>query len=213
MGPAVNGRDTLYLGSQSKPRQQLLKEVGIFFKILTHQSTEEVATRDLDFFGQVLAIAQNKMDHLDLPDKSTVEKERFFVVTADTLVRTVNTNQVFGKPESIQDAKRMLTQIYDQRVEVATACCLELKAWEGNKWKVVLFMHWVSEALIEFKVPADEIDNYLEKVPEALHSSGAGIVEGYGQNYFKSIQGSYAATKGLPIYELRQALIEFGFIF
>jgi len=191
----------------------LLYEAGITYKLLSHQSDEDVDALGLAFFQHVLAIAQHKMDHLTLPEYSSETGDYLFVLTADSLVRATKNNQLLGKPGTIENAKKMLRIIRDQVVEVATGCCLEKKTWDGSRWKTDDFKHWVTEALVEFIVDDSSIDLYLEKAPEALHSCGGGVVEGYGQNFFKSIQGSYSAVKGLPIFELRQALNQMNFKF
>ena len=205
--------DILYLGSQSKPRRKLLEEVGIPYQVLDHQSDENVDTRDLDYFAYVLAIAQHKMAHIILPEHSAQTGDYIFVVTADSLVRAVESNEIFGKPKDKEDAKRVLRILRNQPIEVATACCLEKKIWNGSAWKLQSFDYWVTEAIVEFSIEEDHLELYLKRVPESFNSAGASIIENFGQNYFKSIKGSYTATKGLPLFELRQALIKFGFKF
>lgn len=204
-------KNILYLASQSSSRQQLLREVEIAYQVIDHNSDEIVDTRELDFFGQVLAIALHKMEHVVLPMPQDVGSDVLFVLTADSLVRTVHTNEIFGKPRDRAHAQYMLTTMFGNQIEVATGCCLEKRRWDGHHWQVEGFKHWATEALIEFWVPEAEQVRYLEQNPGALGSAGAGVLEAKGQRYFKSVRGSYTAALGLPVYELCLALDELGF--
>lgn len=197
-----------------------MKEACIPFQVLTHTSDEEVAKEGVDFFGYVLAIAQHKMRALELPTSfchpglsSGSSHNYLFVLTADTLVRTVHSNQIFGKPSDERDARRMLRILRDEPAEVATGCCLEKKIWNGAAWQTHDARLWTISAVVEFFIDEDSVDEYFKKMPQAFQSSGTAIIEGFGQNFFKSIQGSYTATKGLPIFELRQTLKTLGFRF
>jgi predicted house-cleaning NTP pyrophosphatase (Maf/HAM1 superfamily) len=42
-------------------------------------------------------------------------------------------------------------------------------------------------------------------------SCGAGRIEDFGENFLKSVNGSYTTILGLPMFELRRALKEIGF--
>ncbi len=204
-------KNMLYLGSQSSSRQKLLTEAGIPFQVISQNSAEQVDISGLDFFGTVLAIAQDKMQHVVLPTVQEVGQNYLFVLTSDSMVRTTNTGEIFGKPKDAEHAKHMLRTMYGSLIEVATGCCLEKRIWDGRHWNVDTFKHWVTQARVEFWVAEHELDDYLERHPEVYFSAGAGILEGSGQVYCKSIHGSLTAALGLPLYEVRQALNELGF--
>lgn len=55
------------------------------------------------------------------------------------------------------------------------------------------------------------IEIYCEEYPEFLSIAGALIVEEYGAQFFKSLNGSYGVALGLPLFELREALELIGF--
>jgi len=46
-----------------------------------------------------------------------------------------------------------------------------------------------------------------------MYCCGAGMVEGFGASFLKSINGSYSAVIGLPLFELRDALKKLDFKF
>ena len=61
-----------------------------------------------------------------------------------------------------------------------------------------------------FEVPEEWIDIYLEK-SVGLRASGAIAIEDFGEQFLKSVSGSYSAIVGLPMFELREALSQLGF--
>lgn len=205
-------KNFLYLASQSKTRQQLLEIADIPFKLISHKSDERVSDSGLSFEQYVLAIAQEKMQEIIYPPKSEIEFNKpYFFLTSDTLVRGLSSSEVFGKPKDLQDAKRMLRALRDQTILVATACCLEKKIFDGKEWKNIDQKHWVVTATAEYCVDEESLDKYLEKVPSALSIASGATIEGYGHNFVKTIDGSYSAALGLPIFELRQILKKMNF--
>ncbi len=206
-------KDILYLGSQSRARQRLLDYAGIRYKVLTHQSSEECEQQNKPFDEYVLAIAQSKMQALVLPPRTEIDTDYLFVVTADTLVRNPRTDQVLAKPNDRQHAIAMLTEERGGPIEVMTGCCLEKFQYINGSWSVTDKAHWAMSAMVEFYVDKESVNRYLEIFPFALHCSGAGVVEDHGLSYLKSVQGSYTAVIGLPLYELRQKLASMKFRF
>ena len=204
--------DILYLGSQSKSRQKLLTEVGLPYKVLDHKSDESLSSQGIRFFDYVLALAKHKMDHVVFPEYSVGTKENIFILTADSLSEIRSSGQILGKPKDRQDAIRMIRLVQEEPVVVATGCCLEKRAVVEGRWVLKQSQSWVTSAEIEFFVDEDCIDLYLKRMPEVLFSCGAENIEGFGQLFFKSIKGSYSAVIGLPLFELRQALLSMNFV-
>ena len=198
---------TLYLASQSKSRKMLLDIAGIPYHVISHTSDECGVELKKSFDEYVLAIAQHKMDHVIIPDGLDSSKS-ILVLTADTLMRTEKTKIIMGKPKDKADAKRMLELECQEPLELVTACCLDKKEFRATEWVTVKKKHWVTKATLEFCVDKDSVDNYLEKVPNAMFACGAGIIEGFGLNFLKNMNGSFSAIMGLPLFELRQALRE-----
>ena len=59
-------------------------------------------------------------------------------------------------------------------------------------------------------MPDNWIDIYLEKTPY-LDVSGGMAIEKYGNQFLKTVQGSYSTIIGLPLFEVREALEKLGF--
>lgn len=206
-------KDILYLGSQSLARQNLLKSAKIPFKLLAHGSDEVLEEQCTTFAGHVLAIAQGKMRSLALPSREQIGQDYIFVLTADTLIKDLATDTILSKPVDRQAAIEMIASERNGPVEVTTGCCLEKFYFNNGQWELETSAHWTTCTLIEFFVDEDCVDLYLEELPIALQCSGAGVIEGHGLSYLKSIQGSYTGAIGLPLYELRQALRKLEFKF
>ena len=206
-------RDVLYLGSESRARQHLLDLAQIQYRVLAHGSDERREAEYLSFDEEVLAIARHKMQTIKLPDPLTAGTEYLFGCTADTLIRNPTTGRIFEKPIVRADAGSMLTEERTGAVQVVTGCSLKKFVWREGAWRTDKMAHWTNSALVEFCVDQDSIDRYLQALPIALHCSGAGVVEDHGLSYLKSINGSYTAVIGLPLYELRQELKKMVFKF
>lgn len=206
-------KDILYLGSQSKSRQKLLEETGYSYQILDHKSDEESVKIKDDFYEYVLDIAQHKMDCVVLPEYSESTGDTIFVLTADTLVRTKDTHHVFGKPRDRKHAKEMLRKYQEEPAEIVTGCCIQKKVWQDDAWKAEGKKSWTTVSFVELFIDEDDLDVFLEGAPHALCAAGSAIIELYGQNFCKAIQGSYSSIIGLPMFEVRQALKELCFKF
>jgi predicted house-cleaning NTP pyrophosphatase (Maf/HAM1 superfamily) len=55
------------------------------------------------------------------------------------------------------------------------------------------------------------VDEYYQQMPEAMYACGGSIIERYGMNFLRSINGSLTAIIGLPLNELHKRLTETGF--
>lgn len=205
--------DTIYLGSQSRSRQRLLKEANIPFIVLDHKSDEEAITRDPDFKQYVTAIAKSKIETLGLPHPADIKTDYIYVLTADTLIRTIENDQILAKPVSLEHAKDMLQRISAGPIDVQTGCCLRHYKKTVTNWQLEKEIQWVSGATIEYIQEHEEFDTYVKQLPFILAISGGCAAEGYGQNFFKSINGSLTAVYGLPVFELRQELKKLNFVF
>ena len=197
----------LLLASGSKSRKQLLEEAGIPFRVISHCSRESVGA-NLPIEERVKAISTDKITCVDM---STANKEKSaFILTGDTLAG-LRSGEVFGKPKDLEDAKKMLGMMFGKKVVVVTGCCVERRVWRDGEWKTDEQREFTAGAVCRFDVPSEMMDEYFRRMPEALYACGGAIVEGYGQQFLKSIAGSYSSVLGLPMAELREVLIKLGF--
>ena len=107
----------LILASNSPRRQQLLRDLGIHFTIIT-QSIEEVFPSDL---------ALNQIPEFLAKQKAEAFKElstNEMLLTADTIVTLQN--KILGKPQSEKHAALMLSDLSGKTHQVYTGVCLRL---------------------------------------------------------------------------------------
>lgn len=201
MYPAMKQPLPLYLASSSSSRWRLLSESKIKSILIGHSSSEQLEQGNLSRTEYVLAIAQDKMNKVLF---SANMPSTFLVLTADSLVYGVDSKKFFGKPKDLADARTMLRAVRNEVVEIITACCL-VKFKEGVEEKR---REWVTTSKVQFSVSESDLETYLSECPDALMSAGGGILEGFGAQFLKSIEGSYSGALGLPLFELRQALLE-----
>ncbi len=191
-------------------RQHLLDLAEIPYTVLKQTCDECAVNLEKSFDKYVLAIAQEKINHVIIPEKLQ-DDSPIFILTADTLMRLQESKTILGKPKDKDDAKQMLNLMQTEPIELVTGCCLEKRKWANNTWQTASKKHWTMPATIEFCVPDEEMDLYFEKMPYALSACGAGIIEDFGLNFLKRIDGSFTAVLGLPLFELRRELKAMGF--
>lgn len=197
----------LLLGSGSRSRRFLLSEVGISFVLLEQSFDESTCDWGLPLQKLVESIAKQKMEHLILPKGE--EGQEIFVLTADTLTQDCNGNML-GKPETHENARKSLAAVREGKVRVGTAFCLEKKVYKFDTWQTQERILQFVDAQCSFEVPDECMQEYLEKT-YAVHCSGGIMIEGYGEQFVRSIHGSYHTIIGLPLFELREALEKIGF--
>lgn len=207
-------KDILYLGSQSPSRKALLESAGFKVELLRHLSDETLPEGQgaLDCAAMVKAIAIAKMDALDkTPLLDVSEGQRLYLVTADTLTQDRQTGEIFGKPKDRDDADRMLDREY--LVDIFTGTCVRAYSRSGEHFSQLFEKSWSTVTTTEFFVPRSYRNFYFSLMPQALYACGAGVVEGAGFLFLKSVQGSFTSVIGISLYELRLVLEEAGFCF
>ncbi len=196
----------LLLASSSKPRQALLEEAKIPFELIKQDADEHEVDQTLPLEKRVLAIAQHKMNHAQLP--AGKEGDVVVVLTADTMGNGTD-GVVHGKANDYDDAVAKVKGLTDPYI-TATGFCLEKKAFKDGQWSTIQKVEKVVSATYSFIIPDHWIERYL-KYSWGLNASGSIAIENYGEQFLKTINGSYTTVKGLPMFELREALEEVGF--
>ncbi len=205
--------DTLFLCSSSSIRQKLLTDAHIPFLCIPHHADETAIpfTGSLDTF--VTTIAKKKLESIDPSTIQQATNESLFLLSADTLVQGTISKKIYGKPENSTHAHQIITEISQEPLEVITGCALAHYQKQNQQWTKANITIFSVGALISFMIPQEEIELYLKRSPHALHAAGATTIENYGALYLQSIQGSYTAVMGLPLFELKEELKRLMFRF
>jgi septum formation protein len=178
----------IILASQSPRRQELLRQMGVRFRVVTDEVAEEHGR------GRA-ARAICKRNALA---KAAVVAEKFpkqTVLGADTLVHLGD--ELFGKPASLAEARRMLGRLSGRTHQVTTACALVC----GGRKKIFS----VTTRVTFRELSARQISVYLRAVP-VLDKAGAYAVQEKGEWIVEALHGSFTNVVGLPVERLRREL-------
>ena len=200
-------KNILYFGSKSQPRKMLLEEAKIPFIVVEQDANETHCDWSLPLAQLVLSIALYKMQHVILPAGKT-EGEICFVLTADTMSHD-KTGKIHGKPIDREDAIAKI-KAARQGSFLCTAFCLDKKIWRDGRWEIQQRIADIVSSEFLYLVDDEWMDYYLENTPY-LEVSGAIAVEKFGNQFLKTVNGSYSTIIGLPLFEVRKALDKLGF--
>ena len=183
----------LILASQSPRRHQMLKELGLDFKIQT-KDVEEVYPDHLKGEEIPVYLAKLKAEAFVL---NMNEKE--LVITADTIVCVDDI--VLGKPKNRDEAVGMLQMLSGRSHQVISGVCLKSKEKEVS-FSTTTHVHFKELSL-------EEIDYYIDNYKPFDKAGAYGIQEWIGFVGIDGIEGSYFNVVGLPIQRLYQELSKF----
>jgi len=192
------GRDKpqIILASASPRREQLLREMGLHFRIVVPGDVEELSAGAAP---DVLAMqnAQRKARAVAGIHPNSL------VIGADTVV--ILGGRFFGKPVDWADAHRMLTELAGHRHDVITGVCLAHRALDTE----LLFAD-TTRVFMRALSPA-QIAEYLSRI-DPLDKAGAYAIQEFGDGIIDRIEGSYSNVVGLPTERLRATLERLGMI-
>jgi septum formation protein len=180
----------LILASASPRRVELLRQLGIEFKVIPSQvpelHREELTAREL---SQINAYRKARSVAKKYPDS--------LVLGADTLVYL--DSALFGKPVSLEQAYEMLEFLQGRTHYVVTAICL--LHLRGHLQRI-----FSEHTSVTFRpLDAVGIRRYLTKV-NPLDKAGAYAIQEEGDQIIEKISGSYTNVVGLPLERLNTEL-------
>ncbi len=174
----------LLLASTSPRRKQILESLNLPFLIVNPQGDEALAHA-----GNVEEVTMANSLLKAQSGVSLAVKDSDIVIGSDTLV--ILGQEVMSKPQSREQAIRMLTQLSGNWHRVVTGLALvskhygELKTFDTSK--------------IKFKaLTPQEIENYAA-TKEPYDKAGSYAVQGLGALLIDKIEGSYTNVMGFPV--------------
>jgi septum formation protein len=185
----------LILASGSAARRSVLQSAGLVFDVVP-ANIDEAAIRD------AILDATTGAEGADIASVLAAEKARLvsemhrdaLVIGADQVLALGG--RIFGKAESLAEAREILTMLRGRTHELISAVAL---ARNGT-------VHWQTSTFAEMTVRqfSDEfLGCYLGKIGErALQSVGCYEIEGPGVQLFEQIDGDYFTILGIPLLEL-----------
>ncbi len=194
-GARVRLPGMLHLASRSPRRADLLARLGLDFGVLDLDLPERRAPGEpaLDY---VCRVAREKAGAGLL---RVVAVPGAVVLAADTEV--ILDDDVFGKPADAAAAADMLRRLSGRTHEVATAVSVVAA---GREAQAVSRSQVTVEALDEAAIA-----RYLA-CGEWQGKAGAYAIQGRFEAHVAHLAGSHSGVMGLPLYETRQLLRQFG---
>lgn len=189
---------SLILASQSPRRKELLTQLGFQFSVQASDIDETVVKAE-HAYDYVLRLAEQKAQHVFL-SLSVSAQEHTFVLGSDTSV--VCNDIILGKPENEQHCIEMLSLLSKRSHQVYTAIALVSKT--GIQRKVIK-----TDVVFKSLTTAEIKAYWLTGEPQ--DKAGSYGIQGIAGQFVKSINGSYSAIVGLPLFETAQLLIKAGF--
>jgi len=185
---------TIILASASPRRKELLKKIGLKFKVELSNYEEDIPSG---------------LEPHELAQKISLEKakvvaskhQNVIVIAADTFI--VFGGQILGKPHTEKEARKMLEAISGKSHSVITGFSII----DTSKNKTL--SKSVETKIYLRKLTLAEIDAYV-KSKEPLDKAGAYAIQGLGAVFVEKIEGDYFNVIGLPLSALTEALKEFG---
>ena len=120
------------------------------------------------------------------------------VIGCDTVVDVGG--EVFGKPHSKEDARRMLRALSGAAHQVHTGVCIS----DGVRTE-----SFVDSCRVKFfSIPEEEIERYIS-TDEPYDKAGAYAIQGRAALWLDAIEGDYYTIMGLPVSRTIRLLEQF----
>ena len=184
----------MILASNSQRRQEILKDAGFNFRVIT-SNIEEISDKE-NVIERILDIAEKKMEQIA---KNNVNE---FILAADTVVEL--DKNIFGKPKDREEAFKFLKLLSGKIHRVITAYVFK------NISKNILIKEVVVSEVKFFDLDNDTINWYLD-TGEPFDKAGAYGIQGYGRILVEKINGDFYSIMGFPISNFLENLRKIGY--
>ena len=185
----------IYLASRSPRRRDLLKQLGVSFRILDPGVDESMGGDEApDALVRRLAALKAQAGRSLL---AKVGED--LVLGADTIV--VLGNEVLGKPRDAGHACELLMGLSDRCHRVLSAVALASADGTGTR---------LCESRVCFRQLSRQECEAYAATGEPLDKAGGYAIQGRAAAFVSDLQGSYSGVVGLPLYETAALLREAG---
>ncbi len=187
----------IILASASPRRREILENLGVKFTVRTADTDESSDIRNPE--GLSCLLSRRKAEAV-AQKLSTDDINNSIIIGCDTVVALKN--EIFGKPKTQDDAKRMLHALSDKTHRVISGLTVINSGEVSTDFEV-------TEVTFD-KLTEAQISAYVSR-EYVLDKAGAYAVQGLASCFIKKINGSYFNVVGLPVrllYRLCPEIIE-----
>lgn len=193
----------IYLASASPRRKDLLKQVGISFRVMPSTVEEKITKENPDEVVEELSYQKA----VDVCGRLMAdEQEDFVVIGADTVVSAWG--KILGKPADKEDAVRMLKDLQGVSHQVYTGVTI---AWKNQNISPMYATFSECTDVTMYTMTEEEIRQYVDS-GEPMDKAGAYAIQGLCAAYIQGICGDYNNVVGLPVGRLCQELKKRGLL-
>ena len=193
----------IYLASQSPRRQELLRQIGIDFRLLLPQDHEDAEALEAERAGELPADYVERVTRAKLQAARARLKRRGLpaapILCSDTTVALGR--RILGKPLDAADASATLALLSGRTHRVITAVAVGI----GRRDLFAVSTSHVQVA----RLPAAAIAGYVAS-GEPFGKAGAYAIQGGFSAWIARIDGSHSGIMGLPLFETAQLLRRAG---
>ena len=185
------------LASASPRRADLLRQIGLTFKVVATDIEEPIDT-EKGIWSTVLELAKAKACACQTLLSASIDQS-LPILAADTLVQL--DQNVLGKPTNAVDAMRILRLLSGKVHQVYTG----VAALFGGEFECT-----VASASVEMRgITEREITEYCNS-GEPFDKAGAYGLQGIGGIFVEKIEGQPSTVAGLPLRETEEILRRSG---
>ena len=182
----------IILASQSPRRAEILRMIGVSFKVDSSNIHEEInqKIKQNEIPINLSKAKAEKISH-KYPDK--------IIIGADTVV--VFNKKIFGKPKDKNESKKMLKALSGNCHEVITGVTIM-----NEKFGVIKTFSETTKVFVQ-KIPTKQIEFYVNNY-NTLDKAGSYGIQEWFSVWIKKIHGCYYNVMGLPVSKLYRHLME-----
>ena len=182
----------IILASKSPRRADILKMIGVNFKVVPSKIKEEInqKIKQNEIPANLSKAKAEKISH-KYPDR--------IIIGADTVV--VFNKKIFGKPKDKNESKKMIKVLSGNCHEVITGVTIMNK-----KLGIVKTFSETTKVFVQ-KIPTKQIEFYVNNY-NTLDKAGSYGIQEWFSVWIKKINGCYYNVMGLPVSKLYRYLIE-----
>ena len=182
----------IILASKSPRRAEILKMIGINFKVIPSNIEEKINPK-VKKNDIAINISKAKAEKISYKFPNDI------IIGADTIV--VLNEKIFGKPKDINESKKMLKTLSGNSHKVITGVSIMNK-----RLGILKSFSDTTEVLVQ-KIPMEKIDYYVNNF-NTLDKAGSYGIQEWFSVWVKKINGCYYNVMGLPVSKFYRYLIE-----
>ena len=183
----------IILGSKSPRRAEILKMIGLNFKIVPSKIKEEINPNvGQDKIAESISIEKANAISIEYPND--------MIIGADTIV--ISNGKIFGKPRDLNESRKMLKALSGHCHKVITGVTIL-----NNSIGLIKTFSEITEVFLH-KIPTKQIEYYTNNFKTTDKAGSYGIQEWFSV-WIKKINGCYYNVMGLPVSKFYKHYIEF----